>query len=99
MVCAIRTWAKRTRPGGGRPTANETGAVRATYQPAYAARTRKATRPEPRARTFPGPVDRALVQAFPQDEAQAKRAREEARAAGRAGARVHPRVRGPGSVT
>ena len=43
--------------------ANETGAVLATYQPAYAVRTRKTKRPEPRTRTFPGPVDGALVKA------------------------------------
>ena len=43
--------------------ANETGAVLATYRPAYAVRTRKTKRPEPRARTFPGPIDRALVKA------------------------------------
>ena len=70
----------------------------ATHRPAYAVRTRKTKRPEPRARTFPGPIDRALVkavqewvqeqidgdpfaQAFSQDEALAKRSRQEARAA------------------
>ena len=42
-----------------------TGTVLATYQPAYAVRTRKAGRPAPRARTFPGPVGRALVKAVP----------------------------------
>ena len=66
--------------------------------PAYAVRTRKTKRPEPRTRTFPEPIDSKMVravqkwlqeqidadpfaQAFSQEEADAKREREEAHAA------------------
>ena len=42
---------------------DEAGAVLATYHPAYAARTRKTKRPEPRTKTFPEPIDRKLVKA------------------------------------
>ena len=42
---------------------DEAGAVLATYHPAYAVRTRKTKRPEPRIRTFPEPIDRKMVRA------------------------------------
>ena len=42
---------------------DEAGAVLATYYPAYAVRTRKTKRPEPRAKTFPEPIDRTMVRA------------------------------------
>ena len=42
---------------------DEADAVLATYHPAYAVRTRKTKRPEPRTKTFPEPIDRKMVRA------------------------------------